>query len=85
MLGIYAKESREAMGLSLLAVSKRTRIPAQRLRRIEAGLSPLKPETIGVLQSALDLSDKKLESMVEIARIGFINEFMELSWAGGES
>lgn len=82
LLGVYVSEQRVVRGLTLAELSRRTGISVARLKKIEGGQAQLSAQTCEVLQCALELDEKKMERLLEIARIGFVQQFMELGWTG---
>jgi ribosome-binding protein aMBF1 (putative translation factor) len=80
MLGVCVKEAREERGLSQAAFAKNLGISQRKLREIEDGLGKCRPQTLRSIQDNLGLEDSKLERMLQVARIRYIGEFMELVW-----
>lgn len=78
MLGIYIREQREDLHLSYSEISKQTQISSYRLKKIEAGQTLLKPNTLDSLKSCLYLDETYLEKIKEVARVAFIINLVKL-------
>lgn len=84
MIGVYVSERRSEMNLTPSAFHKLTGISVQRLKRIECGEVDLRPKTIEVLTRTLNLDENRLEAIAKVAKVEFINQFMDLMWNEAE-
>ena len=84
MLGVCVKETREERGLSQSEFARKVGISQRTVRELEEGLGKCRPHTLQLIQDSLELEDSKLERMLQVARIRYISEFMELVWQEGD-
>lgn len=80
MFGVYVRESREAKGLSPAELAKLVEIPRKKLEQIEKGSSGCQERTFCAIENQLGLQEDRMERMLQVARIRYVGDFMELLW-----
>lgn len=75
MFGVAVREARESFHLTLEQVEAQTGIPLARLDRIENGRVWIRSKTRSDLVQALKISEERIDKMVSVARLGFIDLF----------
>ncbi len=76
MIGVYLRERREDLELSVTTLSKSLKMRADHLRRIEAGEVLPRQETLAKLKEALKLNDEHLAKIEEVAKMAFIDNLI---------
>jgi hypothetical protein len=61
-------------------VAKLAEITPKKLQQIEEGTSGCQTKTFLALESLLGLQEERMERMLQVARIRYIGDFMELLW-----
>lgn len=74
------RESREAKGLEVTALAKLIKIPKKKLQQIEQGVSGCQERTFRAIENQLGLQEERIERMLQVARIRYVGDFMELLW-----
>jgi len=80
MFGIYVREKRCAQGLSVEDLARNTKISSRNLLKIESGQTRIREVTRERLASVLCLDEQHLDRLRMVARVSFVESFMNLVW-----
>lgn len=81
MFGVYVRETRLESGLQISQLQKATNISRRQIKMIEEGAVSPRTKTLEVLCATLNLNPEKIDRIVQVARIAFIDELTKLAWS----